>query len=48
MAETSAIVKESVAKAQPKLWSKLWITDDTLGVEARELMSQNSKNQCNS
>jgi hypothetical protein len=48
MAETGAIVKESVVKAQPKLWSKLWSTDDTLGVQAREQMSQISKNQCNS
>ncbi len=48
IAETNAIAIEPVAKAQAELWSKLWSTDDTLVVEARELLSHNSRNQCNS
>ncbi len=38
IAETSAIVIETVAKAQAELWSKLQSTDYTLSVETRELM----------
>jgi hypothetical protein len=36
--DTSALVKEPVAKAQAELWSKLRSTGDTLGVKAKELL----------
>ncbi len=45
---TSAMVIEPVAKAQAELWSKIRSTDDTLGIEIRDLMSNNSSTQYNS